>query len=75
MIHKFVLLQEVDTGAYRIIELFLTSDGPRTRLCEYRTMKLDEARENIEARKYVLSMNYKGNGDTLDTQEGANDKA
>lgn len=57
MSNKFILIQEVDTKAYRIIEVMLTSDGPHSRLCHYRTMNLDEARENIQAREYVQSMN------------------
>ena len=52
--NRLILVQEVDTGFYRIIELFPTSDGMRSRACSFRCYELDKANIEMTRRQNII---------------------
>lgn len=52
--NKLTLLKELDTDYYRIIETFPTSDGWRSRVCDYREISKATAEAEVKRRENII---------------------
>lgn len=47
---KYTLVQEVESGYYRILESFHSSDGWRSRICDWRDLDLGRSTAEVTRR-------------------------
>lgn len=58
--NKLIIVQEIESRRYRIIEAFPTSDGWRSRLCDFSDLDLATTKNEITRRENIVEEYFGG---------------